>query len=359
MSLLEKIKKNSTIKESSVLSESKFFTKKDCIQTTIPALNVALSGEIDGGFLPGLTLWCGPSKHFKSMFSLIMAKAYMDKYPDAICVFADCEFGTPEAYFSSLGMDVSRIYHIPIMNMEEFKFEIMTQLQNISRGDHVIFVVDSLGNMASKKETEDAIDGKSVQDMSRAKQMKSIFRMITPYLVKYDIPMVAVNHIYMEQGLYPKAIVSGGTGVYLSADNIYILGRQQEKDGTELTGYNFIINVEKSRHVREKSKIPIEVKFEGGLSTWSGLLEMGIESGRVIKPSNGWYSRVDSDGVIEQKKWRAKETDCSDFWLPVLKDPAFRGWVKTNYKVSNGTLMEDSQIDKAMAEIALQEDNGV
>jgi hypothetical protein len=64
--------------------------------------------------------------------------------------------------------------------------------------------------MSSKKEMDDAIEGKSVADMSRAKQMKSIFRMITPYLNRLDIPMVAVNHIYMEQGLYPKAIVSGG-----------------------------------------------------------------------------------------------------------------------------------------------------
>lgn len=340
MSLLEKIKKNSTIKESSILAESKFFTKKDSIRTMIPALNVALSGELDGGFYPGLTLWCGPSKHFKSLFSLIMAKSYMDKYKDAICIFYDCEFGTPEAYFDSLGMDKSRIVHTPIMNMEEFKFDVMAQLQGIGRGDRVIFVVDSLGNMASKKEMEDAIEGKSVQDMSRAKQMKSVFRMITPYLVKYDIPMVAVNHIYMEQGLYPKAIVSGGTGVYLSADNIYIIGRQQEKDGTDLAGYNFIINVEKSRHVREKSKIPIQVKFEGGLSTWSGLLEMALESGAVIKPSNGWYSRVDLEtGEVEEKKWRAKDTDCAEFWGQVIKSEKFKDWIEANYKVSNGSLI--------------------
>ena len=93
MSLLDKIKKNTTIKDSAILSQSKFFTKKDMIQTAIPAMNVALSGELDGGFVPGLTLWCGPSKHFKSMFSLIMAKSYMDKYPDAVMVFYDCEFG--------------------------------------------------------------------------------------------------------------------------------------------------------------------------------------------------------------------------------------------------------------------------
>lgn len=352
MSLLEKIKKNSTIKETAILSESKFFTKKDMIPTPIPALNVALSGRIDGGFVPGLTLFCGPSKHFKSMFSLIMAKAYMEKYPEAVMIFYDCEFGTPLAYFDSLNLDKERIVHTPIMNMEEFKFDIMNHLQNISRGDRVIFVVDSLGNMSSKKEMDDAIEGKSVQDMTRAKQMKSIFRMITPYLVKYDIPMVAVNHVYMTQELYSKPVVSGGTGVYLSADNIYILGRQQEKDGSGLAGYNFIINVEKSRHVREKSKIPITVKFDGGLSRWSGLLEMALESKHVVKPSNGWYSRVDGEtGEVEEKKWRIKDTDCKEFWMPILTSKSFQDWVKNNYQVANGSIISDESIDKELEAI--------
>lgn len=210
MSLLDRIKKNSTIKDSSILSSSKFFNKKDMITTPIPALNIALSGRIDGGLTPGLTLFCGPSKHFKSLFSLILAKSYMDKYPDSVLVFYDCEFGTPESYFDSLGIDKERVVHTPIMDMEEFKFDIMHQFQEIKRGDKVIFVVDSLGNMSSKKEMEDAIAGKSTLDMSRAKQMKSIFRMITPYLVKYDTPMIAVNHIYMTQELYSKPVVSGG-----------------------------------------------------------------------------------------------------------------------------------------------------
>ena len=217
--LLDKIKKNSTIKEASLLADSKFFTKKDMIQTWIPALNIAFSGDLDGGFVPGLTLWAGPSKHFKSMFSLLMAKAYMDKYPDAVMVFYDCEFGTPLAYFDTLGLDKSRILHIPIMNMEEFKFDCIKQLENLERGDRVIFIIDSLGNMSSKKEMEDAIEGKSVQDMSRAKQMKSIFRMITPYLNRLDIPMVAVNHIYMEQGcLAPDTLIKTTDGLKFIKD---------------------------------------------------------------------------------------------------------------------------------------------
>lgn len=352
--LLERIKKNSTIKDSSILSSSKFFTKKDMVTTPIPALNIALSGRIDGGLTPGLTLFCGPSKHFKSLFSLILAKSYMDKYPESVLVFYDCEFGTPESYFDSLGIDKERVVHTPIMNMEEFKFDVMQQLQEIKRGDKVIFVIDSLGNMSSKKEMEDAIEGKSTQDMTRARQMKSIFRMITPYLVKYDIPMVAVNHIYMTQEMFSKPVVSGGSGIYLSADNIFILGRQQEKDGTELAGYNFIINVEKSRHSREKSKIPVTVKFEGGISKWSGLLEMALESGHVIKPSNGWYSKVNKEtGEIEEKKYRIKDTDTKDFWLPIISSIGFQEWIKTNYQISNGAIISDESIEE---ELALIED---
>lgn len=343
MSLLNKIRKNSTIKDTDILSESKFFTKKDMIPTAIPAINVALSGRLDGGLTPGLTMWAGPSKHFKTAFSLLMARSYLDKYPDAVMLFYDSEFGTPQSYFDSFGIDLGRVVHTPITDVEQLKFDIMAQLQGIERDERVIIVIDSIGNLASKKEVEDAMEGKSVADMSRAKQIKSLFRMVTPHLTIKDIPMVVVNHTYKEIGLYPKDIVGGGTGSYYSADNIFILGRQQEKDGTELVGYNFIINVEKSRYVREKSKIPVTVRHDGGISTWSGLLDMALESGHVVKPSNGWYSRVDEDGVVEDKKFRIKDTDTKEFWLPIIQLKGFQEWIKNTYQVSTGSIMANEE----------------
>jgi hypothetical protein len=157
-----------------------------------------------------------------------------------------------------------------------------------------------------------------------------------------DIPMIVVNHTYMEIGMFPKAIVGGGTGSYYSADNIFIIGRQQEKEGTEIVGYNFIINVEKSRYVKEKSKIPVSVRHDGGISRWSGLLDLALESGHVIKPSNGWYSKVDlQSGVIEDKKYRIKETDSSDFWLPILKQKSFQDYVKNTYQISTSSIIQD------------------
>ena len=348
MSILDKLKKNSTIKESSVLSKSKFFNEKDMITTEVPMINVALSGRLDGGLTPGLTMWAGPSKHFKTAFSLLMAKSYMDKYKDAVLLFYDSEFGTPIKYFETFEIDMERVLHTPLTNIEELKFDIMQQLQDVQRGDKLIIILDSIGNLASKKEVEDALDGKSVADMSRAKQVKSLFRMVTPHLNLKDIPMVVVNHTYKEIGMFPKDIVGGGTGSYYSADNIFILGRQQEKEGTEVVGYNFIINVEKSRYVKEKSKIPVTVSFDGGISKWSGLLDIAIESGHVIKPSNGWYSKVDKDtGEVEDKKYRIKDTDAKEFWMPILKQKSFRDFVEEKYRIATGSIMKAEDIAEA------------
>jgi RecA/RadA recombinase len=344
MSLLDKIKKNSTIKDSAILSKSKFFTEKDMVTTGVPMINVALSGRLDGGLIPGLTMWAGPSKHFKTAFSLLMAKSYMDKYPEAVLLFYDSEFGTPVKYFETFGIDMDRVLHTPLTDIEQLKFDIMQQLQEVNRGDKLIIILDSVGNLASKKEVDDALEGKSVADMSRAKQIKSLFRMVTPHLNIKDISMVVVNHTYKEIGMFPKDIVGGGTGSYYSADNIYIIGRQQEKDGTEVVGYNFIINVEKSRYVKEKSKIPISVSFDGGISKYSGLLDLAMESGHVVKPTNGWYSKVDQlTGEIGDKK-RIADTATAEFMDSILKDPKFKEFIKQKYEIAYGNIMGETPV---------------
>ena len=331
---MDKLKKNSKLDHTSVLSESKFFNEKDMVPTHVPMMNVALSGSVDGGLAPGLTILAGPSKHFKTSFALIMASAYLKKYPESVVLFYDSEFGSPQSYFEQYDIDPARVLHTPITNVEELKFDLVNQLEGLERDDRVCIVIDSIGNLASKKELEDAINEKSVADMSRAKSLKGLFRMCTPYLAMKNIPMIAVNHTYKEIGLFPRDIVGGGTGLYYSADNIWIIGRQQEKKGTEIEGYHFIINVEKSRYVKEKSKIPITVTWDGGLLSHSGLLNVAIAGGYIKSPSTGWYSIVDRDsGELLPSKVRAKDTLHPEFWLQILQETDFKEFVKQKYSI--------------------------
>ncbi len=339
MSIMDKLKKNTKVDYTSVLSNSKFFNDKDMVPTDVPMINVALSGSMDGGLAPGLTVLAGPSKHFKTSFALIMASAYLKKYDDAVLLFYDSEFGSPQSYFENFDIDTSRVLHTPITNVEELKFDMISQLEGLDRGDKVVIIIDSVGNLASKKELDDAINEKSVADMSRAKALKGLFRMVTPYLNMKDIPLLAVNHTYKEIGLFPKDVVSGGTGIYYSADNIWILGRQQDKVGTEIKGYHFVINVEKSRYVKEKSKIPISVSWDGGVEHWSGLLDVAMSGNYVSKPSPGWYVRIDkSTGELVEPKVREKDTLNEEFWKPILEETDFKQYVTNKYSILNNVV---------------------
>ena len=340
MGIMDKLKKNSRIKGTAILEDSIYFGEKDVVTTEVPMINVALSGDIEGGLTNGLTVLAGPSKHFKTSFALLMAGAYMKEHKDSVLMFYDSEFGSPQSYFESFGIDTSRVLHTPITDVEQLKFDLVNQLDEIERDDKVIIIIDSIGNLASKKELEDALNEKSVADMSRAKALKGLFRMVTPYLTMKNIPLLAVNHTYQEMGLFPKAIVSGGTGIYYSADNIWIIGRQQQKTGTEVKGYNFVINVEKSRFVKEKSKVPISVTWEGGISTYSGLLDVALAGGYVQKPNVGWYCRVDTaTGELVQPKVREKDTLTKEFWDPIFESTDFKKFVKGHYQIGHKPLL--------------------
>ena len=66
MSVMDRLKKNSRVKDTAVLKDSVFFTEKDMVKTEVPMINIALSGDVDGGLTSGLTVLAGPSKHFKT-----------------------------------------------------------------------------------------------------------------------------------------------------------------------------------------------------------------------------------------------------------------------------------------------------
>jgi len=292
-----------------------------------------------------------------------MAAQYQKQYSDAVILFYDSEFGSPPAYLNTMGIDTSRVVHTPVMNVEELKFDMMAQLQGLNRGDHVFILIDSLGNLASKKEVEDAKSEKSVADMTRAKSIKSLFRIVTPYFTMLDIPGVVINHVYAGQGMFPTTTVSGGTGVMLSSDTVWIITKSQQKDGTELTGWSFNIGIEKSRFVREKKRIPVLVDYEHGMNTYSGLLDIAQITGHVTKPKKGWYTRhmVDKETgeVIEDKNWRASATNCKEFWHDLMKNSDFEDAVQTEYSIGELDAEEMVKADSFDFEINEEETTDV
>lgn len=158
--------------------------------------------------------------------------------------------------------------------------------------------------------------------------------MVEPFPL-YDISVENEQCFELENGVvahnsfYPKTIVAGGTGIQYSSNDIWIVGRSQEKasDGS-IAGYNFTINVEKSRTVKEKSKIAINVTYEKGISKFSNMLDLAIEYGAVQKAPGGWYVKRGSET-------KCRERDLyTDEWLEsLLYDNDFKEFVKKKYKL--------------------------
>lgn len=353
--LLKKLIKNSNSQSASILSESDVFNNITKTRTRVPILNLALSGAFDGGLTSGLTLLAGPSKHFKSNLGLVTVAAYLKANEDAVCLFYDSEKGVTKSYLKSMGVDPDRVVYTRITTVEQLRNDVVSQLNALERGDKVIIFVDSVGNTASKKELADALSDNDKQDMTRAKALKGMFRMVTPYLADLDIPMVCICHTYDTQEMYSKKVISGGTGLMYSADTAIILGKQQVKEGTEVVGYDFIMNIEKSRFVKEKSKFPLHVTYEGGISMFSGLLDLAMEMNFVQTPTKGWRGRAflnteTGELELEEKKWRESETNSIEFWKPLFTHQPFLDAIQEKYRIpdkeiTDGAALEDLYSD--------------
>ena len=305
--LMEKILKNSPTKYTAKLSESDIFLGAEIVPTDYPILNLAFSGDLDGGLVSGVTLVAGPTATYKSLLSLVCAKAYMDKFPDAVCIV--------------------------------LKFDIVKQLKDINRGEHVFFIIDSIGNTASLKELEDAEKGESKAEMQRAKVVKGLLRMITPSLVHKNLPCIAICHTYETLEIYSKTVISGGTGLMYSCNQAFIMGKQQEMDDKELMGYNFILKVEKSRFVRQKSKFPLQVLFDEGIQKYSGMKELAVEFGYLH--TGAWCQIWDFEsGKMSEKKLRSADIPL-DFYEKLVQNPEFKAKVSEKYKLQEYRLWVD------------------
>jgi len=158
------------------------------------------------------------------------------------------------------------------------------------------------------------------------------------------------NNILAHNSMYSKTVVSGGQGTMLSADNVFIIGRQQEKDTVDtkkLSGYNFIINIEKSRYVKEKMKIPISVSFNGGIKRWSGILDLAVEGGYIEKVTSQSYSKINTTtGEIEPEKFKRKDIEYnSTLWKSIFAETDFAEFIKTKFAVAHGALINDDDED--------------
>lgn len=334
-SLKDRLKSSNTLKHTAFLNESKFFCE-NFYDTGVPALNIALSARLDGGFSHGSTVIAGDSKTFKTMFMLKLAKSYMDANLDSFFVFYDVEFGTNNDTFESFKFDMSRVLHKPLTNIDELTHDISVLLDELDEKDDVFIGIDSLGAIASKKEQDDALAGSDKADMTRAKKITSFWRIVNPHLNIKKIPLVAIGQTYETQEFISRTVIKGGKGMEYFPNNTWNITKAQirSKDKKQFLGSIFTINVHKGRLTREKSKFPIHVTYGGGIDFYSALLDIGLNLGFVKK---GKISKSHSYFPKDKPELECllENTSTPEFWDDLLANEDFKKAIYDTYSLGS------------------------
>ena len=332
--LLDRLRKNSDLKPE-LLKNSKYFASDEFVKTDVPILNLAFTGSLKGGMpKSGITMIAAPPKHFKTNFMLEMMKGFQNdnKDKDFFIVLYDSEKGYTPEYFEKAGLDMERIDHRFITSVEEWKSDIANLVENIEEGDNVLIVVDSIGMLPSKKEAQDALDGKDTVDMTRAKQLKSVFRIITPHICKKNVPVIIVNHSYQTLDLYGKEVAAGGRGAQYAGHTLWFITKAKDMDGKEQEGFVFTIRSGLSRYVKENATFPVTAEFGSGIQKYSGIFDIAKDLGFIESPKQGWYKHKSWSEDVPSKRRKDLEDD-EKFMQSLIDDEDFEKAVNLKFKL--------------------------
>jgi RecA/RadA recombinase len=275
-----------------VISKSDFSKITEWIDTGNYHLNAVFSGDLFGGIPNNRTICLAGDSGTGKTFLLLNMVAQAQKMGYYV-IYYDTEGAVDVDNIQAFGVDPERFDHQPVSDLAKFRTSITTLTKKMMEAKEkgfktpkLMVCLDSLGMLATTKEIDDAISGNTAADMTRAKSIRSLFRIITSDLTGLGIPFVFTNHTYASTGMFPTINLSGGGGLVYSASVILALSKAQIKEGTVQTGIIVSVKTLKNRFGKP---IPIKfhIRWDKGMNRFIGMEEYmswencGIQKGTM------------------------------------------------------------------------------
>ena len=310
-----------------MMEDNNLSSPTDWIDTGSKALNAIISGSLHKGVPVGrITGFAGPSGAGKTLIiNKVLANAQKKGY---IAVIWDSEVAVDKQSAKNVGMDLKKTKYYPVETIEDCRNQISTFLDNIIAANdpslRFIISIDSLGNLASSKEIEDARKGKDAADVGqRAKATKSMMRAITYKAAKAGVPILFSNHIYEGMEMFPSLIKNqaGGKGpIYLASVLVQLATRNEKISenpdeqsiaiANNVSGITMSAMTVKNRIVPPFLKTELYLNFKTGLDENTGLFDLALalgvieQSGKTYQfqgQSIGYRKNIEKDPAIWQQ----------------------------------------------------------
>ncbi len=262
----------------SILEDSEFARVEDWISTGNYTLNALISGSIFKGVPTGrFTVFSGPEASGKTFLGLNTALQAQKKGYNIIWI--DTE--------SALDIDTIKRFGI---DPKKFRYEVLSSVTDVityvkritsilkegkknKKGyPKIMFVLDSLGNLSTSKEISDSESGNEKVDMTRAKEIKKMFRVLTTEIGILQLPFIVINHVYDSIGFISQTVQGGGSGLKYAGSIIVVLSKAQmkENDGSKV-GVIVTAKLQKARFTIPAVPKKIQIHFLKGMNPYVGL----------------------------------------------------------------------------------------
>lgn len=179
-------------------------------------LNAQLSGTLFGGYANARAyVLAGETSTGKSFLALNACRNAQKLGYNII--YMDSEAAMDIDTVEKFGIDTSRFRYQPVITIREARHVIAQLCENFK--EHIVkkntipkvmIVLDSLTNLGSDKERQDALTNSDKRDMTKSQEIKALFRILTMDLSELKIPFLVTAHVY--------ACVAGDTLVKLDND---------------------------------------------------------------------------------------------------------------------------------------------
>lgn len=330
--------------EATYLSENALSNVKEWYDTGCYALNAIISGQCKTGGVPKgrITGFSGPSQSGKTY--IINKTLGIAQKQGKIPVIFDTEFAIDRNCTLGVGLNPENTKYVPVYTVDQCRNQVVALLDSIvEKGlqGRFILSIDSLGNLASQKEVDDAAKDKSATDMGlRAKQLKSMMRILTYKAGVSGTTILFSNHTYDDpSSLFPTLVKtqSGGKGPQYLASVLCQLASKNEKvddkneddvilsEAKNFSGTTLRFLTTKNRFIPQFLQAEIYLNFKTGLDKYSGLKDMAVNHG--VLTQTGSTFQIGTDGNSKYKKndkigfyknWRADIDLWEKYIIPEL-----------------------------------------
>lgn len=315
---------------------------RDWIDTGSVVLNLVMSGDPFKGHPSGRVIqYAGPESVGKTyVCQETLINAQKQGY---FVVYYDSELANDQESIIKRGINPDMLLYVPVPTVEDLITSLLNILEETDPNDKVMIIIDSIGNLSTKKELQDSTEGKDTRDMTRAQKLKALFRTATVQAGVKNIPIAAVNHVYANigGGLFgPSNVVAGGSGPAYASSGIFEFSKAQLKKGEDVVGGIFTARSVKNRFAREKTKVKFKITFGKGMSRYSGLDLIGVAINWFILPEKARAYRLNIGGVIP-KECIGQSKDAKD---------KYKAWLDGLPTVSK-EIIEDGEDEKFWLEL--------